>query len=311
MLCSLASQFRQGSILFHSRILPSTKKNIDGNGLLNPSNLQAKRGFSSKVENDSKVDFDSGTSHMDKYLDSKIAKQFYLLAIEEGRISQKPSYAGKNKSSGDVAKSHTTKDNNNKFDPCEYAQYIGKIALSKLDVPILPTWIPADSGALNTSVPLTAVGESVRNDNWRSRCYCSPIDSCSTTRAGNGFMHLIYGRTTTGRSKYEVRLGLWDHHASHWGVDGNAWNRMVNSHGALKYRTLYQKDGNHPGEGSYYSNVWDSGGSFARVATISVQVFKRGASQGLGTWLYNPAFNETGYEWLHCGKDISFYFEDR
>ncbi|MED3977161.1 hypothetical protein P4639_27805 [Priestia megaterium] len=153
---------------------------------------------------------------------------------------------------------------------------------------------------------------ATKNGNFRSRCGCGSIESCSSENHGKSYVNIDYNYGV-GKGKYKIRVSINHYGADYYGNNHEiAWNKFINAPNAYHLFTTHKLDGpGAPGRGGYFqSGNNDTPGR--HTGALGLEVFDRNTDKTVWTalWYFKNGFGNWGDQWLRCGHDYAFWFKD-
>jgi len=130
------------------------------------------------------------------------------------------------------------------------------------------------------------------NDNWRARCGCDQVGSCTTKSGGKSYIK-FHNR----RSAYDLKIVLVHFIRTTWeGIEARP----------RKYRFTVKSGKNG---GGYISNFYATS-TYTLQGTFGFEFYHKGTDNLAFRYIYNPEGERSGINWWQCGKDYYMYFND-
>ncbi|MCY9005649.1 hypothetical protein [Peribacillus frigoritolerans] len=195
-----------------------------------------------------------------------------------------------------------------------YHNYLKDVQGGTLDQ--RPIIIPdSSSGNLRNAPVKLAEYWATKNPNFRKRCGCDDIGSCSSLNHGESYATVGY--RGVGRGKYRIQVQINHNGKEYYGAESNfekQWYLFKNSpHPTHLFKTnILFAGADAPGREGYF-RTGDNNTSGRHTGTLGLEVFDKHTNKSIFRALYffeNGFGNNWGDQWLRCGHDFYFIFED-
>ena len=152
-----------------------------------------------------------------------------------------------------------------------------------------------------------------KNPNFRSRCRCDQTGPCNSAGWGSSYVTIDYNyKHLVSNYRIVVRL-------RHYGIDyykrnNDVWTGFVKAPAAYCLWTSSILSGPAaPGRDGYFM-TGNNQTPPPPTGTVGVEAVVPDGSNRLvwwGLWDFNAGWDDWGKEWLRCGHDYWFWFEDQ
>jgi len=154
-----------------------------------------------------------------------------------------------------------------------------------------------------------------KNPNFRGRCGCDSIGTCSSLNRGQSYAAVDYNYGV-GPGKYNIKVWIKHYGKDYYGKPNTFEERWrLFQHAPLSYNHFQTKIITGPGspgrEGYFQNDNNDTPG--LQTGTLGLEVYdkKTGNSVWRSLYYFDEGFGQWGKEWLRCGHDYGFEFKDR
>lgn len=153
-----------------------------------------------------------------------------------------------------------------------------------------------------------------KNPNFRRRCGCDSFGSCPSTNHGTSYVAVDYNHRK-GPGKYNIRVWIKHYgkeYYGRWNTFEERWRKFQNAPRSYTHFTSAILSGpNASGRQNYFRNGHNDTPGL-RTGTLGLEVYDKrtGRSVWRALYYFDSGFGSFGREWLRCGHDYGFQFED-
>ncbi|MFK9120871.1 hypothetical protein ACJEBK_29205 [Peribacillus frigoritolerans] len=149
----------------------------------------------------------------------------------------------------------------------------------------------------------------------RKWCFCDSFGACNSDNHGVSHVAIDYNYGI-GDGRYDIVVAIKHYGFEQYGIGASAWEKFKKAPNAYGHFVSARLSGpNSAGRQNYFQNGNNQTGKSLR-GTLGVEVFEKGTSNQIwwGLWYFNYGNlgfgNSWGDQWLRCGHDYNFWFED-
>ncbi|OLS35448.1 hypothetical protein [Bacillus sp. MRMR6] len=194
--------------------------------------------------------------------------------------------------------------------------YINEIKYSTLQQRpiIVPDEVSSEEYRQNAPVVLIN-SWATKNPNFRKRCGCDDVSTCPSTNHGQSYAAVDYNYGK-GPGKYNIKVWIKHYGKENygkWPTFEERWRQFQRAPIAYNhFQTAILPGPNAPGRQGYFRNGNNQTPGL-RTGTLGLEVYDKrtGSSVWRSLYYFDQGFGSFGREWLRCGHDYGFQFEDR
>ncbi|MDM8151634.1 hypothetical protein [Priestia megaterium] len=146
-----------------------------------------------------------------------------------------------------------------------------------------------------------------KNGNFRRRCGCDSFGSCPSSNHGESFVTIDY------KGKYNVRVWIKHYGKENYGKGDTfekRWDSFQRAPASYNHFTSPIISG--PGKSGGYFQNGNNNTPGLRTGTLGLEAYDKGTGNWVWRVLYHfdGGFGSWGNQWLRCGHDYLFRFQD-
>lgn len=180
-----------------------------------------------------------------------------------------------------------------------------------------PIIIPDEvSSEFREDAPVVLVNSwAEKNPNFRGRCGCNPVGTCSSLNRGTSYVAVDYNHGV-GPGKYNIKVWIKHYGKEYYGrhsTHAERWRSFIRAPASYNhFQTSILTGPNSPGRQGYMQND-NNDTPGLQTGTLGLEVYdkKTGKSVWRSLYYFDSGFGSWGREWLRCGHDYGFQFKDR